>query len=432
MIGASTERAPDSSVVLPYFAFSSVSFLVMTVLILLSQTELMGSYFQGKILAITHVGALGWITMVIFGALFQLIPVVMFVPLYSEKMAKLSFYLIAVGIVGITHSFWVMMFNFEIVSVAGLLLLGILFFAINVVLTAAKADKFTIESVITISSVFWFLLTGVIGFLISLNYKFHFLSISHIELLKVHAHAGLVGWFLLLIVGIGAVLIPMFFLSHQLNKKKLYISFYSINFGLIFYVLDILFIKSNLLIVPIILITLGIIGFMSFVYESYKKRARKNLDIGLKHTVVSVILLVLPIVFSLIVSGLFDIDNGLLQRSIIFYGASIIVGFISSLVLGQYYKTLPFIIWLKKYQPYVGKFKTKLPKDMYSEKLLVSQFWLYNVSIIFFFMGILFGVKSLLLLGSILLLLTAIVFNINVFKMFFHKVGIEELPSRKK
>ena len=51
------------------------------------------------------------------------------------------------------------------------------------------------------------------------------------------------------------------------------------------------------------------------------------------------------------------------------YGMSILLGFITSLILGQAYKTLPFIIWLQRYQKLVGKVKTPLPKDLYSEKI---------------------------------------------------------------
>ncbi len=81
MQGLSTQRAPHPSVVLPHFAFGAVSFLIFAILLIFSTNEITGHYFQGKILAITHVATLGWITMIIFGALYQLIPVVLEVPL---------------------------------------------------------------------------------------------------------------------------------------------------------------------------------------------------------------------------------------------------------------------------------------------------------------------------------------------------------------
>ena len=432
MIGASTERAPHPSVVLPHFAFSAVSFLVLAVFMFLSQNELFGHYFQGKILTLVHIAALGWINMVILGALYQLIPVVMLVSLFSERLAKISFWLYAFGIIGISHTFWGMKFNYELLANASILLLATIIFAINAILTARKAEKITIESIMTVSSVVWFLITAILGFLIALNYIHPFWNISHIEVLKVHAHAGLVGWFLMLIMGVGAVLIPMFFLSHQLNRVKLHIAFYSVNIGILFFLVDLLFLAFHLYIIPIVLVGVGIISFLSYIYESYKKRARKNLDVGLKHTVVSLILLLIPLIFALIVSQHIPVSSVLLQRSIIFYGVSIMVGFISSLILGQVYKTLPFIIWLKKYQAYVGKYKTKLPKDLYSEKLLDIQYWSYNLSIILIFTALLFNVKIVMTIGSAVLIFTALIFNINVFKMFFHKVVVEELPHLKK
>ncbi|MEN8119135.1 MAG: hypothetical protein ABFS35_02265 [Bacteroidota bacterium] len=427
MQGLSTQRAPHPSVVLPHFAFGAISFLFLSFFMILAANELTGHYFNGKILAITHIATLGWISMVIFGALYQLIPVVMEVALYSEKLAKINFSAFAIGVVLIVYTFWISQFGLILLIAATLLFIAIILFTLNIVLTAKSAEKWNIESSLIVSSVFWLFVTALLGFLISANFKHVFLPEAHITYLKAHAHTGMVGWFLLLIMGVGASLIPMFFLSHALNRKRLYWAFYLVNSGMLIFFLDMVFIHKGFFILPVILIGAGIFSFMLYVFQSYKKRARKNLDIPLKHTVISIILLFAPIILAVFISLESSAGMKFMLRVNILYGMSILLGFITSLILGQAYKTLPFIIWLQRYQKLVGKVKTPLPKDLYSEKILSMQFWAFNLTIIFLFVGLLSGVSLIIQIGTYLLLATAILYNINIYKMFSHKIKTEEL-----
>ena len=427
MQGLSTQRAPHPSVVLPHFAFGAFSFLLLSFLMILAGNELTGHYFNGKILAITHIATLGWISMVIFGALYQLIPVVMEVALYSEKLAKINFTVFAIGIVLIVYTFWITQFGLILLIAGSLLFIAIILFTINIVLTAKSAEKWNIESSLIVSAVFWLFVTALLGFLISVNFKYVFLPEAHIVYLKAHAHTGMVGWFLLLIIGVGSSLIPMFFLSHALNRKRLHWAFYLVNSGMLIYFMDTVFIHKDFFILPVVLIAAGIFSFMLFVYQSYKKRARKNLDIPLKHTVVSILLLFVPIILAAFISLESGAGMKFMLRVNILYGMSILLGFITSLILGQAYKTLPFIIWLQRYQKLVGKVKTPLPKDLYSEKILSLQYWAFNLTIIFLFAGMLSGISLIIQIGSYLLLATAVLYNINIYKMYTHKIKTTEL-----
>ena len=427
MQGLSTQRAPHPSVVLPHFAFGALSFLVLSFLMILASNELTGHYFNGKILAITHIATLGWISMVIFGALYQLIPVVMEVALYSEKLAKINFTIFAIGIVLIVYTFWISQFGLILLIAATLLFIAIILFTINIVLTAKSAEKWNIESSLIVSAVFWLFTTALLGFLLSVNFKTVFLPEAHITYLKAHAHTGMVGWFLLLIIGVGSSLIPMFFLSHALNRKRLHWAFYLINSGMFIFFMDTVFIHKGFFILPVVLISAGIFSFMLFVRQSYKKRARKNLDIPLKHTVVSIFLMFVPIILAFFISLESGMGMKLMLRINILYGVSILLGFITSLILGQAYKTLPFIIWLQRYQNLVGKVKTPLPQHLYSEKVLNMQYWAFNLTVLFLFAGMLSGINLVIQIGNYLLLATAVLYNINIYKMYTHKIKTTEL-----
>ncbi|MCD6557168.1 MAG: hypothetical protein J7K64_08250, partial [Bacteroidales bacterium] len=90
--GLSTKNAPSPSVVLPHYAAGAIFFIIASVLLIFASHDLANTYIGPKILGLTHIMVLGWVTIIIFGALYQLIPVVMEVKLFSEPLAHISFY----------------------------------------------------------------------------------------------------------------------------------------------------------------------------------------------------------------------------------------------------------------------------------------------------------------------------------------------------
>jgi len=211
-----------------------------------------------------------------------------------------------------------------------------------------------------------------------------------------------------------------------MNENKLKYAFYLINGGLVLLTLDWLVLYGTQWL-PIwgLIIVSGILFFISYIRESYKKRLRKGLDVGMKHTMIAIISLIIPVILGLIASQkIVDINSGIMGKATMLYGVSIFFIFITSIILGQTYKTLPFIIWLIKYKSLVGKAKTPLPKELYSEKLVNWQLYIYIATILTLIIGIVSGITYIIEAGGILLLVTAIIYNINVFKIIYHKVTV--------
>ncbi len=423
-----TDNAPSITVVKPHFIFAGISFFVASLLIVLADDEILGPFFGVKTVAITHVAVLGWATMIIFGALYQLIPVIFETALFSEKLAKINFWVFAISIASLSYSFWVNSLSDLLIYAAVLLLISLLMFISNLILTYRKSRKKNIQAKFIITAIYWLLVTVILGALIALNFRFSIFEKTYLHYLKIHAHAGLVGWFLLLIIGVASTLVPMFFVSHNVNEKKINYSYYFINAGLLIMLIEWLFFGTDKSIyIDWFLISAGIFWFLSFAWDSFKQRLRKNLDTGMKHTVISLIILIAPVFISVLLILDFDIDFALLLRITTLYGFSIIFGFITSLILGQTYKTLPFIIWLEKYKKLVGKAKTPMPKDLYSETLAGIQLYFYSASIIVLSAALLTGNVWILKAGSYLLLITAIIYNVNLFKIVLHKTKTESL-----
>ena len=234
---------------------------------------------------------------------------------------------------------------------------------------------------------------------------------------------GIAGWFIMLIMGVGSKLIPMFLLSHGLNTKKLNYAYYLVNIGLISFCAD-LFFREEKAFLPLYatLIISGILFFISFLYEAYKKRVRKQLDIGLRHSFMAFIFLFLPIFIGIIISFNFSVNDTFLMQIYLVYGISIFFGFISMLILGQTLKTLPFIVWLHRYNKSSGKKEILHPKNLYSEKIANSQYVTYLLAIPTLIIGVLLSLSVMIKIGALLLFITAFLYNINVFKIISHTI----------
>ena len=418
--GINTTRTAD--VVLPYYAFGAVSFLVLTIFMFFSGEAFTGHYFNPELLAITHIATLGWASMIIFGSLNQLLPVLLEKALYSPAVAKTAFYCFASGIILLVYSFRTFSTGIPLQIAAVLLLTGAALIVMNIVLTAKGTGKPAVHAVCIITAAGWFWLTALLGTLMAFNFSYSFLSQEHLYYLKLHAHIGMAGWFILLIIGVSSKLIPMFLLSPSMPDKKLYWAYGLINGALLGFSMDALFFDGmNRSGIYFTAGTAGVVIYASVVITTFRKRVRKVLDFGMKQTFIAVLFILIPVVFGWIAtSGLFPATPFLLRITMV-YGAGFFMGFISLIILGQSFKTLPYIIWLDKYQHLSGKKGTPLPKDLFSEKLLLYQMALFIIGFFILLSGILTANIYLLKTASVILIITAILYNFNVFKMFFHK-----------
>jgi len=427
MSSLQTANAPSPKIVIPHFIAGGIFFVVVAILLTFSTTELLTVYYNNQLIAITHIIILGWASMIVFGALYQLIPVVYETSLYSEKLARITFWMFLISVSSLSYSFWIGSYTNLLFYSSILMFSSLLLFIINLHLTYKKTSKRNIQSKFINTGIYWLALTELLGTIIVFNFRYNFLSETHLHYLKIHAHFGLIGWFLLLIIGSSSILIPMFMVSHNLKESKLNKAYYLINIALILLSIDWLFIHTQYFIMFYwILFSVGISFFLSYVYDAYIKRLKKKLDIGLKYTVFAVTLMILPIALAvfLIVKG--ETTAFVLRMSTI-YGFSIFFGVISMLIFGQTYKTLPFIVWLNKYQPYVGKQKTPFPRELYSEKITNFQFYTYLFSISFMILGILFKNRIILQIGSLILIIVALLNLWNILKIAFHKTTLKPL-----
>ena len=426
MIGASIERSPSKYLVIPHLLAGAIAFFILSVLFLIKSDVIRFHFYTPTLLALTHVITLLWINMFIMGSLYQLVPVIFESKLFSEKLAIVNFWLFLIASVGFIYAFWTASF-FKLVPVfAGTLFLSVLLFSINIILSFFRAKKKGISGHYIVASAFWFLLTSLLGVLLAFNYQHGFLDNTNFRFLKVHAHFGLIGWFLQLVMGVSITLIPMFLVSHKLRYILVKIAFWLINSGIACLYLSWQFdLHTAFFLISSLMISGSVLLFLMFIYDSYRKRLRK-LDIGMKHSMLAFLMLLLPVFLGIILSTDVGKESAYINMAVMIYGFSAFFAFFTNLILGQAFKTLPFIVWLHRYKHLVGKVKTPFPRELYSENIANYQFYAFNLMIMFFLAGLISGNGVIIKISAALMILSAIFFNFNIIKIVFFKKEITQ------
>lgn len=409
-------------IVISHYLLAAMFFLALTIMFILSLKELSGHYFQPKVLALTHTAALGWGTMIVFGALYQLLPVILETSLYSMRLCWWSLAFFVPGIAMLIGAFW--HFDPGLLMQAGgtLTLTGIFLFNVNVFLTVKQKQQTTIFQEFIVTSCMWLGLTAVVGLVLVFNFRFAFIPADHLVFLRLHAHMGIAGWFLLLIIGVSGKLIPMFLVSKYQNTSLLSYSYYLINAALLLFLADGFFnginVKTNFI---LFIAVMGICTYLLYVYRCFTSRIRKDVDLAMVQTLFSVIMLAASIIILPFIFHHHLKSNPLATNLSVLYGILIFIGWISALILGQTFKTLPFIVWLKHYEHLTGSVKTPLPADLNNNILHAVQFAAFLAFLLTFITGFLFSSWTLQYLGGGFLLITACCYCFQVGQLLLHK-----------
>jgi hypothetical protein len=409
-------------VVLPFYVYASITFFLATIFLVFKTGEITKHYFHPYTLAITHMMALGWGTMIILGSAHQLVPVLIEGKLFSNKLAYASFALAATGIPLLVYGFFSFNLGWPARYGGELIIASIICFLINIGVSIVKSKTESVHAVFVFTATLWLLLTALVGLLLIYNFQYHFLPDDSIDYLPLHAHMGIAGWFLLLIIGVGSRLIPMFLISKYNNVPLLWWIYGLINSGLILFIFIFLQGKSKqFLPAPVLLIVAGILLFARFCYTGYKERIRRKVDEQMKLSLLAVLMMLLPLVFLVIIITLMMTATSENISLVLAYGFVIFFGWITAIILGMTFKTLPFIIWNKVYHHLAGKRKTPNPKDLFNAQVFNWMSLSFVAGFTLFVCSVLFRIFFMQKPAAVLLLITAFLYNWNVLKLISHK-----------
>jgi hypothetical protein len=411
----SEQHLPAKKAILPYYLTAASCLVIISVMAMFTVRDFYGHFFQPHLLAITHLTVFGWGTMIILGASNQLLPVIADTRLYSERLPVLAFSFLTLGTCLLVHSFWKFDLTWPIFAGGFSILTALILHSINIYLTAnhSPLKNITIDFILTAH--IWLILTAIAGITLLFNFRFSFLPEDHLHYLKVHASIGMAGWFLLLVIGVSSRLVPMFLLSRKEAKFFLTLAYYLINAGLVLFLIEGMVLRSNSgNIWYISFVAAGVLCYLCYLRQCYKSAIKKKMDAGMKVTFVAIGTIALP--------GIIMLTYLLYSRDappamITAYGYSFFGGFITILIMGQTFKTLPFIIWMHLTKP--DRLAALQPKDLYNEQLVMLQLALYLPGFLLFLSGILIHSGYLMYPGCGMMMAASIIYCGHTFHVVY-------------
>lgn len=380
MMNITQDFAPPFKLIAPYFIIGVIFYLISSILTLsINPSEL--SIHSPDLLSWTHMFLLGFVMMIIFGAMAQLIPVTLEVGHFSVEFYYIIYPLLLVGTIFMALGFSL---NSSLLPYGGILvLLSMFIFITEIFLTMKKVSNFSnVTKSILVSNLF--LLVGVIiGIIMALTYAGQ-LNTNIEELLKAHVFSVVFGYIFITIMALSLVLLPMFGLSHNFSQKPLNNAVILMTISVVLVIFSSLFSISIIDKIAYLLSIISLIIYFYQVYLIYKTRARKENDIY----IISLFFSFACFLISIILGFLYIFTN---YEPLLFTAAWLLFsGFIAYVIIGHLYKIVPFLVWFEKFSPLVGKQKVPMLADMVPVKDANYQFVFGAVGVVISALGLLF------------------------------------------
>ncbi len=416
MFQVSREFAPPFSLISPYFTAGSIFYMIAMLLLPMLGVDM--TTYDITLVAWAHLFLLGFVMMIIFGAMAQLVPVVLEVGHFSVDFYYLIWPLLAVGTVLMGAGFAVFP---SILPYGGIMVLvSMLIFLADTALTLRKVERVSL-TVKTVAVTNAFLLLGIlVGFAMALTIG----AGAGIDIQKwLTAHIVLVlgGFVTLTIVGMSMVLLPMFGLSHGFDETPVKRAFKMMSIGVAVYFVGALFNSESLRFLSLLAVFAGTALYLWQIWLIYRTRARKESDIWFRSMAVGYA----SLAFALILAPIALIGH--LESLAIAAVWFLVMGFFIFLINGHLFKIIPFLVWFERYSPLVGKEKVPMLADMVPKKSGEFQFWFTAVGMAVGGAGLLFGSDELFKGGAAFMAVGSIYMFISVkWMMNFGKSQMQE------
>jgi len=398
----SSDFAPPLKLISPFFRFGVIFYALAMVALLFFTPHF--HYAQMDIAGWVHLFLLGFVMMVIFGAMAQLVPVVLETGHAVVDVYYIIMPLLVVGTIVMVAGFWLAP---ALLPFGGLLVLvAMIIFAVE---NFATLRKSTLKS-LTVDTVKWsngYLLLGILtGFAIALGLAGE-LEINIDLMLKAHVYAVLGGYVVLTIMGLSLILIPMFSLAHGFDETAIRWAFKMVISGVAIVFLAALAGVEAGMYIGYFLTIVGVLFYIWQIYIIASLTVRKELDIWAKSMLFAYGSLILSIAL-----GIVYFLNGqepILHTSVWF----LLLGFVASMITGHLYKIVPFLVWFERFAPLVGKQKVPMLHEMYSKEGASMFFWFTAAGVVLAGIGLLFenglffkAGGSFLIAGAMFLVMT--------------------------
>lgn len=412
------DKAPSIALPLRYFVAAIAAFMLAAILLPFVASDLADFYYQPRLLALTHLITLGWITMTIMGASYQLIPVALGVGLYSERLARIQFWFMLVGTLGMVGHFWIGRWGGLIASAFLVLIASSLYLA-NLGMTLQGLPRWNVTAKSIAAALLFFAATVVLGNLMALDKVLNFLRGEFLGILHGHFHLAALGWVTMMISGVAYHLIPMFTLSELRDERRAHLQFWLLFVGTVGLVGSLLQSRRFLPLFAVMVVA-AILLFADQMRRILKARRRRVLDGGIRHFVTALVYLVALTPLGLLFSLGFLPEGAFGSRLAFMYGFLALIGWVSLTIVGMLYKIIPFLVWYHAYSGKVGREPVPTLQELCPPELQRLGYFLLNSGILGMAAGLLIGEAGLIRAFGVVLAGAALLVSFTFFLVLRH------------
>ncbi len=340
-------------------------------------------------LVIVHMVSIGWLSMVLCGALFQFVPVLVARPLYAERWTLPALALLTLGLMVLLAGFlalgghingppWLLPIG------AGLLLAGFALVVANLGMTLWSARPLPRPARFVAGGLACICVTAAFGGLFSLVLSGTAIGPQWPELLvsgvPIHALAGLGGWLTFTAMGVSYRLLAMFMLAPdgdaRLGRLAWSAGIVALAVGLVGGVLA-LWRMTGLNLAFLLAGAAALLSLAAYgrdVLGLYRSRKRRALELNTRMSLVALASLI-----AVAILGAASLATGTFSSHVGAFAFLLAFGWLTGLVLANLYKIVPFLTWLETYGPVMGRVPTPRVQDLVAERRASKWFVLFFV-----------------------------------------------------
>lgn len=317
-----------------------------------------GSFLDPRLLAVTHLFTLGWLTTVITGVLYQIFPAMLGVSARSVRVARLSFVAQALGTALLAVG---LLTGHGALAAAGwtVLFLAVFGTAWNLLPQRRRAPRNQQLGIyVSYAHMGFGLAMGVAG--TRIGDALGWWTTPRLGLIAAHFHLAAVGFATMTAFGVGSRMIPMFLGSRDSAEWPHRWLPRILASGTVVFSIGMIGTLPAAAWAGAVIMAGGAALFLWCGARWFRGRARRALDpaTGLILAALSWLALAIPLGFDALARGL---SRPAVLTS---YAVILILGWLTALVLGVSYRVLPTLTWHHRFAALAGKPGTPALPDM--------------------------------------------------------------------